>query len=117
MDPDRLLRLHRPHLRARNALVLWTRAALGQRRTDRNAPLTSRLAHIARDRLKGAVDGLLAVVLAPPCAACGRILDEPTRGGVCPACWRSIQPITPPVCDRCGDPLPMWRVISVAVAL
>jgi ComF family protein len=35
---------------------------------------------------------------------------------VCEVCWRSIRPITPPVCDRCGDPLPVWRSISVALA-
>jgi ComF family protein len=35
---------------------------------------------------------------------------------VCEACWTSILPITPPVCDRCGDPLPAWREISVPLA-
>lgn len=58
-------------------------------------------------------DGLLGVLLAPVCAACERPLDEPTRGPVCAGCWSSITPITPPVCDRCGDPLRSWRVISV----
>jgi ComF family protein len=60
--------------------------------------------------LKAAIDGVLSVVLAPGCAACGELLDEPTRGPVCAACWRSILPLTPPLCDRCGDPLPSWRV-------
>ena len=41
MDPARLLRLHRPHLRARDAAVLRPRAPVGQRRTDRDRPLTS----------------------------------------------------------------------------
>jgi len=27
------------------------------------------------------------------------------EGCVCQACWRSILPITPPVCDTCGDPV------------
>jgi ComF family protein len=35
---------------------------------------------------------------------------------VCDACWQSIRPLTPPLCDRCGDPLPAWRVISVPLA-
>jgi ComF family protein len=50
-------------------------------------------------------------VLAPACAACDRPLDHPTRGPVCDGCWRSILPLTPPLCDRCGDPLPSWRDI------
>ena len=59
--------------------------------------------------LKSAIDGVLSVVLAPGCAACGELLAQPTRGPVCPACWRSILPLTPPLCDRCGDPLLTWR--------
>jgi len=62
------------------------------------------------------VDAILAVVLAPACAACDRLLEQPTRGPVCPACWASILPLTPPLCDQCGDPLPTWRAISVPLA-
>jgi ComF family protein len=58
-------------------------------------------------------DALLAVLLAPACAACEQPLDEPTRGPVCRACWRSIHPFVPPLCEVCGDPLPSWRIISV----
>ena len=29
---------------------------------------------------------------------------------MCQACWESILPLTPPLCDRCGDPLPVSRV-------
>ena len=61
-------------------------------------------------------DSVLAVLLAPCCAACGQLLERPTMGPVCPSCWRSILPLTPPVCDRCGDPLPTWRAISVPLA-
>jgi ComF family protein len=32
---------------------------------------------------------------------------------VCADCWSSIRPLTPPLCDRCGDPLPTWRVVSI----
>jgi ComF family protein len=63
--------------------------------------------------LRAAADALLAVVFAPACAACSTPLDRPSRGPVCDACWGSIIPITPPVCVRCGDPLPTWRAISV----
>ena len=45
------------------------------------------------------------MLLAPGCAVCGTVLDEPTRGPVCAACWLTVPRITPPVCDRCGDPL------------
>lgn len=55
-------------------------------------------------------DALLAVLLAPSCAACDQSLDHPTAGPVCEACWSSILPLTPPLCDACGDPLATWRV-------
>ena len=50
-------------------------------------------------------NALIAVLLAPVCAVCDAILHEPLSGCVCGHCWGSIRPITPPVCDRCGDPL------------
>jgi len=62
------------------------------------------------------VDALLSVLLAPLCAACARPLDRPTGGAVCPACWSSILPLTPPLCDTCGDPLPAWRLVSLPLA-
>src|SRR5690242_4729986 len=61
-------------------------------------------------------DALLAVVLAPSCAACGELLERPTNGPVCAACWDSILPLTPPLCEACGDPLPAWRTASQALA-
>ena len=67
--------------------------------------------------LRPLADGAVAVLLAPICAACRRPLDQPTRGAVCPPCWASIVPITPPCCRTCGDPLPTWRVRSLAEAL
>ena len=67
--------------------------------------------------VREATDSILSVVLAPACAACQEPLDHPTRGPVCARCWRSILPITPPICDRCGDPLPSWRSISVPLSL
>jgi ComF family protein len=61
-------------------------------------------------------DAVLTVVLSPSCAACDEPLDRPTQGPVCASCWRSILPLTPPLCDRCGDPLPTWRAISIPLA-
>jgi ComF family protein len=48
----------------------------------------------------------MAALLAPSCAVCGALLDEPLSGCVCGNCWRSVRPITPPICDKCGGPLP-----------
>ncbi len=69
-----------------------------------------------RAALVDAADAVLAVVLSPGCAACGELLDHPTAGPVCARCWRSILPLTPPLCDACGDPLPTWRVVSIPLA-
>lgn len=51
------------------------------------------------------LDALLAVALAPQCAACAIPLEYPTRGIVCSACWNAVCPLTPPLCDRCGIPV------------
>lgn len=56
------------------------------------------------------VDAVMALILAPCCAACDEPLDQPTRGCVCPTCWSSIHPLTEPLCETCGDALPTWRV-------
>jgi ComF family protein len=44
---------------------------------------------IARD----VANALLSVVLAPPCAACARVLEHPLGGPVCSLCWASITPL------------------------
>ncbi|MDP6580946.1 MAG: ComF family protein [Vicinamibacterales bacterium] len=64
------------------------------------------------DATRAGLDAVLAVLLAPACPVCQTLLERPTRGSVCPACWDAVPRLTPPVCDRCGDPLPSWRVIS-----
>jgi ComF family protein len=72
--------------------------------------------HACIPALRTVADGVLSVILAPCCAACGHLLDRPTSGPVCDHCWKSILPLTPPLCDRCGDPLPTWRAISISLA-
>jgi ComF family protein len=67
--------------------------------------------------LRYATDSVLSVVLAPTCAACGKLLDYPTHGAVCQPCWHSIRPLTSPLCDRCGDPLPTWRSFSLPLSV
>jgi ComF family protein len=66
-------------------------------------------AQALRAGLTAALDAVLSVVFAPACAACDGLLDSPTRGPVCEHCWGSILPLTPPLCDACGDPLATWR--------
>ena len=61
--------------------------------------------------MRAFADALLSVLLAAPCVSCGEVLDQPTRGPVCFRCWQSIPALTPPLCERCGDPLPAWRTI------
>jgi ComF family protein len=58
-------------------------------------------------------DALGSILLAPSCASCSQLLERPTRGPICEPCWGSILPVTPPLCDGCGAPLPAWRVISI----
>ena len=59
--------------------------------------------------LRSIADGLIAVILAPVCAACRGPLDTPTRSPVCDRCWTAIRLPTPPFCGVCGDPLASWR--------
>jgi ComF family protein len=65
------------------------------------------------ESVRACADALLAVLLAPACAACERPLDAPTRGPVCQACWSRVLPMAPPLCDSCAEPLPSWRAISL----
>ena len=58
-------------------------------------------------------NGLLSALFEPPCAACHARLARPLDGAVCDRCWALVRPITPPVCCRCGDPLPSWRASSI----
>ena len=87
---------------------LWGNAE----QTRRSSRLIARVLGSAARR---AADSLLTVVCSRrDCAACGDLLEHPTHGPVCDACWRSILPLTPPLCDRCGDPLPSWRSVPSA---
>jgi ComF family protein len=39
---------------------------------------------------RSSLNALLSAVIAPPCAACGRVLDRPLDGAVCDVCWDSV---------------------------
>ena len=56
--------------------------------------------------IRSSINSVVSALLAPPCAVCNAVLETPTDGCVCRSCWHAIRPITPPVCDGCGDPLP-----------
>ncbi|HEX2095250.1 MAG TPA: double zinc ribbon domain-containing protein, partial [Longimicrobiaceae bacterium] len=51
-------------------------------------------------------DGLLDLVFAPVCAACGTPVptSEPERL-VCRVCWSRARPVPPPRCERCWGAL------------
>ena len=51
-------------------------------------------------------DALLAATLAPACAACRRVLEQPTAGPICSGCWSGIHAPPGPWCRTCGDALP-----------
>jgi ComF family protein len=42
--------------------------------------------------LRALTDTLLAVLLAPPCGVCGRLLEHPLSGAVCDRCWDAVEP-------------------------
>lgn len=71
-------------------------------------------AEALRIAVSGTANALVAVTLAPRCAACAKVLDAPLDGAVCAPCWGLVRTLAPPLCRACGDPLPSWRVISVA---
>jgi ComF family protein len=66
-----------------------------------------------RRPLRGFADAAIAVLIAPVCAACGSLLEHPTAGVVCPACWSAVRPMPQPTCRTCGDTLASWRTVSI----
>src|SRR5260221_3115123 len=55
------------------------------------------------------------LLLAPRCAACEVLLDRPIDGPVCDACWHAVARLTPPYCDRCGEPVGVLPADMVCV--
>jgi ComF family protein len=54
---------------------------------------------------------LVAVLLAPVCAACRQPLEKPTRGAVCGACWAAIVPTAPLGCEA----VPPFITLATAI--
>jgi ComF family protein len=67
----------------------------------------------AADLLRSVGDALIAVAIAPRCAACKAVLEHPLQGPVCASCWLSLPTLRPPLCRTCGGMLPSWRTISL----
>lgn len=56
--------------------------------------------------IRALLDGAIAALLAPCCAVCARLLERPLDGAICAGCWARVPRFSPPLCARCGDPLP-----------
>lgn len=59
--------------------------------------------------LRALANGLLAALVAPACAICGDVLEQPLDGAACPACWARLVRYSPPLCRVCGEPRPSNR--------
>jgi len=82
---------------------------------DFHAPAEPRIPN-PKSRFLSGINAVLRFVLAPSCASCQSILLAPLDGPVCRGCWTAVRPITPPICESCGDPLPAWRLVSCGTA-
>lgn len=61
--------------------------------------------HIRANQLvRVLMDGVADFFLPPLCVFCRQPMDQ--HGVLCAACWRQIDFIAPPLCDRLGIPLP-----------
>ncbi len=65
--------------------------------------MLQRLASFAASGLRYSADLILPAV----CVSCGTLITH--HNLLCPACWRSLHLITPPVCNRLGIPLPGYE--------
>jgi len=60
------------------------------------------------DLLKSAANGLIDLIYPPVCLVCGEALES---GALCGGCECQFKPITPPFCDRCGEPVSVGRIV------
>ena len=67
-------------------------------------PLAARLRHGTAMAMLKLGRGIADLVLPPGCIACRAAVSDP--GALCAACWRRLEFITPPLCERLGTPLP-----------
>lgn len=80
---------------------------------ERPEPKRARLPHAAL----AVGQAIMDIVLPPLCLGCDERIDG--HNSLCPACWRNIDFIRAPLCDRLGLPLPYGTsepLISAAAA-
>jgi ComF family protein len=54
-------------------------------------------------------DWTLRALFDPSCAACRGPVGPGRVGPVCRGCWEAVRIVSPPWCDRCGEPVRSWR--------
>jgi ComF family protein len=54
-------------------------------------------------------DWTLCALFDPYCASCRGPVGPDRVSVVCGVCWRSVKLVSPPWCDRCGEPHQSWR--------
>lgn len=57
-------------------------------------------------------DSALRTLFDPSCASCRGPVGADRIGVVCGECWQAVRVVTPPWCDRCGEPYRSWRHAS-----
>lgn len=57
-------------------------------------------------------DRTLRTLFDPSCASCRGPVGADRIGVVCGDCWDGVRIVTPPWCDRCGEPYRSWRHAS-----
>lgn len=55
-------------------------------------------------------EGLLDLVYPPVCLVCRQWI---AAGALCEICRKSVSPVLPPLCDRCGTPVAAGRIVCV----
>jgi ComF family protein len=55
-------------------------------------------------------NGLLDLVYPPVCLVCREWI---AAGALCEMCRKGVSPILPPLCDRCGAPVPAERIVCI----
>lgn len=62
---------------------------------------------------RGAANALLAALIAPPCACCGHVNDDPLAGAVCRGCWDALAATA--VLHSTTGPRPLAHVAAVGL--
>jgi len=80
-------------------------------------PRGSEVLAVARYRARQALDALASLVFPAPCRICEQTLLTASRVPVCQACLEAIQPVTGPMCAKCGRPFHSPLALQAAGAM